>query len=170
MPGASKDDLTYRRLLRRFQELGARDPQGWARSEAEEGIAQLARLSFLSGIWRKAIGSWTTFDDWIEEQVEAATREEAPFADAGEALSRLLDAGARRDDLQRLARWVAYVTAFDIVQQLDEGYNPQLSEDYPGWRLIEVVGEEPTGRDLGGLHESLFETEPLGQKGRPSRQ
>lgn len=93
--------------------------------------------------------------------------ENRPFGEVPGIVRRLIADGVDRRDLQRLARWVAYVTVFEIINRVDEGYDPNLAEDLPGWRLMEVVGEEVTGRDVGGLHESLLQTDPSGREGRP---
>jgi hypothetical protein len=41
----------------RFRQLGAIDPESWARSETDEDIAQLARFVFLRQLWELVIPS-----------------------------------------------------------------------------------------------------------------
>jgi hypothetical protein len=36
-----------------FKKVGARKPEGWARSQIEEGIPQLARFLFLRQAWHR---------------------------------------------------------------------------------------------------------------------
>ncbi len=67
---------------------------------------------------------------------------------------------ARTVFLDRVRRIVAEAAtpedaAREILAALDEGHDPEASDDSPGWALVEVdpdTGEE-TGRDLVGLHE-----------------
>lgn len=147
----------YPELVRRFRELGAQDPESWAKSESEENIPQLARFCFLRGIWR-SIESWTTSDAWIDNSLNEDTRGgHETFVKGGQALRRLLDAGASRTDLQDLARLIAFNAAFEVLNRIDDGYEPDLADDYPGWRLIETMGEKETARAVGGLHESLLQ-------------
>ena len=166
--GGSQPPYPYEELLNRFRALGTRDPESWAKSETDENIAQLARFCFLRSLWRNAIDGWTTSDAWIEQSIAMSERKpDIPFGDAGPALKRLLDAGAARADLKRVARMIAYNAVFELINRVDEGYDPELNDDYPGWRLMEMKDDELTGRDIGGLHESLLEMDPSGHEGRP---
>ena len=111
--------------------------------------------------------------DWIQAEIASAEREPGgPFADAGFALQRLLSAGSAREDIGRVARSVAYSVVFDLLYHIDYGRDQDLSDDYPGWALMETEaldGEEPTltGRDVGGLHEDILSMDPSGREGRP---
>jgi hypothetical protein len=162
------DTGAYGRLVRLFRELGARDPEGWARAEATEGIPHLARYAFLWPLWRDAIDGWADvrwMDQWI---ARAERRPEAAFADAGAALSRLLQSGASRADISAVARVVGYETTFAILDRVDAGGDRDLSDEYPGWRLVEVGRDDkPTGRAVSGLHEELLMLDPSGREGRP---
>jgi hypothetical protein len=68
---------------------------------------------------------------------------------------------ARTVFLDRVRRIVAEAqspeeAARAILATIDEGHDPEASEDSPGWALIEVdpdTGDE-TGRDLNGLLET----------------
>jgi hypothetical protein len=157
----------FQRLVRRFRELGADDAESWARSEASENFPQLARFAFLRALWPNHIDRWTEFG-WIDGFIAAARREPSgAFADAGLALARLIDAGASRDDLGRVARAIAYETVFADLERIDSGGDIDLPRDFPGWRLIETdAADELTGRHVGGLHESLLTLDPSGREGR----
>ena len=147
----------YPELMRRFRELGAQDPESWAKSESEENIPQLARFCFLRGIWR-SIESWTTSDAWIDNSLKEGTRGgHETFVKGGQALQRLLDARASRTNLQDLARLIAFNATFEVLNRIDDGYDADLEDDYPGWRLIETMNEKETARAVSGLHESLLE-------------
>ncbi|GAA2193736.1 hypothetical protein GCM10009848_54930 [Micromonospora lupini] len=137
-------------LAERFEELGAQDPEGWARSEISENIPQLARFMVLRALWREAISPW--MDASALSDVAAA--------------QRLIEAGADPHDVLLVARAGAYEAVFAAVCILDEGGDPNARESDPGWHLIETDAEcNPTGREIGGLHESLGETDPSGNEG-----
>jgi hypothetical protein len=131
-------------------ELGAPDPSGLAQSEQRENIAQQARFLFLRAIWPDLINPY---------EHEGAIR----GIPAG---ARLLDAGASVADLGKLLRAVAYQTAFGIVAHIDDGHDPEAPDDAPGWVLRETdYDTNPTGRDVGGLHEDLLSLDPSGREG-----
>jgi hypothetical protein len=84
------------------------------------------------------------------------------------AAARLIEAGADRADLVRLARAASYDAVFTTLDRIDEGYDADagLDASLPGWRLMETDGEEAlTGRDVGGLHESILMMDPSGREG-----
>lgn len=137
-------------LAERFKELGALDPESWARSEISENIPQLARFMVLRALWREAISPWT--DGAALNDVAAA--------------QRLIDAGADPHDVLLVARAGAYEAVAAAAQILDEGEDPNAREGDPGWHLVETDAEcNPTGREIAGLHESLRETDPFGDEG-----
>ncbi|MGA5069055.1 hypothetical protein ACPB9E_35685 [Streptomyces exfoliatus] len=137
-------------LRTQFEALGAPDAPDWARSEIDENQPQLARFVLLRSLWRGAIDGWA--DPGALEQVAAARR--------------LLDAGADRDDVELMARTVAYEAVFATVDELDAGADVNVSGVDVGWVVMES-GEDgsPTGRRLSGLHEDLLTMDPSGRDG-----
>lgn len=100
---------------------------------------------FLEKIWHSIINA-SMAGRWIDPLVkEAEEYPEAPFADAGQALKRLLDRGAAREDLCRVVRWASYEAVFAMLTELEE-------------QDVEAVE---------GLHESLLGADPSGHEGRP---
>ncbi|MFF7888707.1 hypothetical protein ACH40F_47970 [Streptomyces sp. NPDC020794] len=146
------DDQRYaaQALHNRFAELGADEPLAWAFSQVTEGIPQMARYLILRRFWSEAINQW--------EQPRAI--------DALPATHRLLASGADRADIARVARTAAFETIAAVVNVLDEGFASDLDDDsLPGWCLQETTRDgTPTGRSIGGLHESLLETDPSGNE------
>jgi hypothetical protein len=137
-------------LRDRLAALGADDAESWARSEVSEGIPQQARFLILRRLWREAVDAWT-----------------APDAlDRLPAARRLLDAGVDRTDLVRVVRGAAFGAVLDAVVAIDGGHDPEAPDDCPGWALVETDPDgNPTGREVGGLHESFLEVDPSGQEG-----
>ena len=150
-----------------FRKLGAANPEAWARSQLDEGINQLHRYLFLRQAWSQVIAE--SDENWIADAVRiSASTPAAPFSAIGSALARLLAAGAARDDLIDLVRGMQARLLFDICYLLeDPGFTePQLGTI--GWALVETDDEfEPTRKSIGGLHESVLETDPTGREMRP---
>jgi hypothetical protein len=163
----------YELLVERLRVAGAPDPEEWARSEIGEHLAQLARYCFLKSLWPRIIDPWRDEPDWIDHYVTTAeSRPGSAFADAGLALQQLLGLGASREVIGRVARAIAYAVVFELLYHLDYGGDPSLEErfpdQFPGWALMERGSDgEPTGRDLGGLHESVLSMDPSGRDGSP---
>ncbi|MFJ4854747.1 hypothetical protein [Streptomyces sp. NPDC088730] len=149
-------------LIGLFEALGADDAVGWAESEAEENIPQLARFRFLRMVWQD-IDAWSAAaPGWVE-----AYREDGP---AASAVRRALRLGLTPDELGEMAREIAKDTAFGLLQGLagpaDGDLPPGTEARLPGWCLAELSPEgRRTGRVLDALHEDLDEVEPQGPAG-----
>jgi hypothetical protein len=145
-------------LRERFRDLGAEDPEEWARSEVSEDIPQLATFLLLRRLWRDAECWREDPADWFGPgPVEPVPDDpEHPHDPAAQAVARALAAGVSADDLKRIARAVAYDSLFSAVHAIDEGCDPDEAEDLPGWILAEVGPDgQGTGRVVGSMHESL---------------
>jgi hypothetical protein len=152
LAGLSADERARAQALcDRFARLGADQPHLWARSELEEGIPQMGRFLFLRTLWTDAINRW----------------QDPRSLDIIPAAHRLRQAGADQTDLSRLARAVAFETVLEVLQLLDEGEAEPARQDpgLPGWYLCETDNDgNTTNRCIGGLHESILETDPSGQE------
>ena len=153
-----------------FRRLGADDPQGWARSQHEEGINQLHRFVFLRQAWKGVCSE--NDDSWIDRQIAAFHRwPDGAFAGAGRALERLLALGADRRDLVDLVRGTQAEALAGFSYLLSD---PDLSHDEVeevremGWALVETdEAWNPTDRRIGGLHESVVSMDPTRHEMRP---
>lgn len=159
-----------RKLAKLFERLGTDDPEGWARSQVKEGIPQFARFVFLKAAWEEVVGPGS--DQWIEGRIsDWRQTPDAPYAGAGRALHRLLKLGANKHDLTDLVRAMQAELLFSICSLLDGASVPTfLDETMPevNWMLMHVPedgGDDP--QQVGGLHESVLETDPLGREARP---
>ncbi len=156
-------------LVEIFRALGANDPEGWASSQVEEGINQLHRFLFLRKAWQQVAGA---DGGWIDRVVEAAARRpDDPFAGAGHAIRRMLAAGVDRHDIIELVRASQGELLSAICYLLDD---PSLTDDEQqlvgdlGWALVETDDDfEPTGEVIGGLQDSVLDTDPEGREMRP---
>ena len=152
-------------LTATFARFGARDPEQWAGSEIREGIPQLARFLFLKGVWQEVVDAGDP--SWID-RVVANTPEDsdAPFAGTAHALRRLLEAGADRQDLHEVVRGMQAEMIFGLCYLLDD---PGAVEgnDSVDWGLFELDEDDQPARGIGGLHESVLETDPTGREMRP---
>jgi len=103
------------------------------------------REEFLGLIWEDV--NLLMQEHWIDNVIrESEKHPNAPFADLGPALKRLLACGASKRDLSLVARHAAYEEAFNVLSLLSD----------PG---IEDNGIE-------GLYESLLSADPSGKEGR----
>lgn len=151
-PSAETDDGPYD-LTERMRHLGAPDPQSWARSEMRENIPQEARWLILRAIW-------PAIDSFSREGMRATP-----------AAARLLDAGADPGDLSTAMRHAAMNGAFGALVTIDGMTAMDAPRNAPGWLLMETRYDPdaddyvPTGRTVGGLHESLSSADPSGRGG-----
>lgn len=161
------DEAEIASLTDRFAQLGAPDPRSWAESQVLEGLPQLARFLFLRQAWRQVIAE----DDsaWISAEIEAAENEpEAPFAGVGHVLRRLKSLGASDEDLSELARGMQANLLLALCQLLDDpGLDEEPAAQDVGWALCQITDEGAV--PIGGLHESVLETDPTGREMRPRR-
>lgn len=160
------DDLARRALTQLFAELGAADPEAWARSQLDEGIPQLARYLFLRAAWRLVLGE----DDrsWIDGTIAASARAPgAPLSGLGPALERLRAAGARDEDLTEVARGMQVAALFGFCHLLDEAPHEEPEVADVRWALVQVTPEGNIVGQVTGLHESVLETDPTGREMRP---
>lgn len=148
-----------------FRGLGANDPEGWARSQVEEGIPQLARFVFLKQAWSLVLADGDT--GWIAPTIESARkRPDEPYAGIGLALQRLLSAGADPKDLTDVVRGMQANLLFDLCYLLgDPDFPNHIAE--VAWGLFQLNADDQPEIHIGGLHESVLETDPTGREMRP---
>jgi hypothetical protein len=104
------------------------------------------RSELLRHLWDAVINS-NLRDHAIDNIVASCDRSpNAPFAEVGPILKRLLHSGASPRDLALLQRFAAYEAVFSTLYALDE---PGVDED-----------------DFVGLHEELLGADPSGMEGR----
>ena len=157
-------------LTRIFQHLGAEDPEGWAKSQIDQGIPQLHRFLFLKKAWALVVDEED--DSWIDRVIEAWRRlPEEPYSGQGRALDRMLALGVERSDIVELVRTAQAELIFGLCYQLED---PDISDeeeehlDTFGWALVATEGDdEPTSQVINGLHESVLEMDPTGREMRP---
>lgn len=164
------DDKSFEALTGDFLAWGVSDPETWARSQAEEGIDQYGRLVFLRGAWQAVLKDGDT--SWMDPLIaRSEARPTEPGAGAGQALKRLLTAGASRSDLAELVRVMQWETMAGLAYQLsDPGVVTYPSSDVPRveWALVRIDADGQPISEIGSLHESVLETDPTGREMRPA--
>jgi len=104
------------------------------------------REEFLKLVWEDI--NLAMQEHWIENVIRASEKDpNAPFADLGPALKRLLAVGASRTDLCLLVRHAGYEEAFTVLSLLSD---PGVDDN-----------------DVEMLHELLLSADPSGKDGRP---
>jgi hypothetical protein len=153
-------------LVRLFQLAGATDPTGWARSEAEENVAQLARFLFLRQAWKLVIPAGDLA--WIDKEIDySRKRLGAPGTGLGVALERLVNSGASPADISEVARCVQWQVLHYFCYLLSDPDIEEPELKHIQWGLFEVDGAGNPGRPVELLHESVLETDPTGREMRP---
>ena len=157
----------FKELSGLFGRLGARDPDAWAKSQVDEGINQLHRFVFLRQAWERVVSEQD--DRWMDAHIsEAKNNPDQPFSGIGHALASMLAAGVPRQDVTDLVRGMQADLLFQICYLLED---PSIDEDEIeelGWSLVETDEDlQPTGKTIGGLHESVLGMDPTGREMRP---
>ena len=151
-----------------FAKLGAPDPEGWARSEVVEGIPQLARFLFLRQAWRLVVRE----DDstWIERSIaHVKTHPDEPYSGVGHALKKLRALGAGDQEITDLVRGMQAKLLFGLCYLLEDPGDIEPEVKDLAWALVQVDKDGNLMGSIGGLHESVLETDPTGREMRPRR-
>lgn len=134
---------TRRRAVRRMWYLSPLSKK----ADHPEHLSMPSREEFLTQVWNDVINAPMS-GKWIDASIAAAERQpNAPFADVGPAMTRLLDSGANRRDLSLLVRAARYEAVFQTLYMLDD---PGVDND-----------------DVMMMHEELLTCDPSGKDGRP---
>jgi len=158
--------MTEAELTSLFRKLGARDPEGWARSQVREGIPQLARFLFLRQAWRHVVSE----DDsaWIDSFIErAGTHPDEPYAGVGHALKNLRARGATDAEITDLVRGMQAELLFAFCYLLEDPGDVEPEVADVAWALAQVDDDGNVFGSICGLHESVLETDPTGREMRP---
>ena len=157
----NRDELTSL-----FRKLGAPDPEGWARSQLEEGIPQLARFLFLRQAWRRIADERDA--SWIDRSIQRAeSHPNEPYAGVGHALKKLRARGATDEELTDLARGMQARALFSFCYLLDDPGDLEDEVADMGWTLMQVDDAGNLLATIHGLHESVLATDPTGREMRP---
>lgn len=156
------DDMNLEELTALFRKLGARDPEGWARSQYDEGIDQLARFVFLREAWKRVVPP----DDssWIDNVIANTKRRPSdPYSGVGQALERLLALGADRKDIHEVVRDAQFELLFSLCYLLGgpDELEPELAD--LSWQLVRIDEDGEIVGTIDSLHESVLETDPAGE-------
>jgi hypothetical protein len=146
-------------LTELFRKLGARDPAGWARSQLDAGIPQLARYLFLRQAWRLVVRDKDP--SWIDDLGQIDTQ--APGGQLGPAIDRLVSAGASRDDLTTIVRVMQWRLLAGLCYLLDDPGDLEPEVENIAWSLFQIDEDGCPINGIGGLIESVLETDPTGR-------
>jgi hypothetical protein len=150
-----------------FRKLGADDPESWARSQIREGIPQLARFLFLRQAWRAIVSDGDS--KWIDWRIaRAETNPDEPYAGIGHALKELRARGATDKELTDLVRGMQAELLFQFCSLLDDPGDVEPEVASISWALVQTDEHGNVVATIGGLHESVLETDPTGREMRPS--
>ena len=160
--------MRQKELTDLFRKLGAANPEGWARSQIQEGIPQLARYLFLRQAWRNVVSE----DDaaWIEWSIDRAEKHpDEPYAGVGHALKKLRARGATDDEITDLVRGMQAELLFSFCNLLEGPGDVEVEVADIAWALTQVDDDGKIIGSIGCLHESVLGTDPTGREMRPRR-
>ncbi len=153
-------------LAKLFADLGACDPWDWAGSQIREGIPQLARYLFLRQAWRNVVSEEDP--SWIQAATaHARSHPDEPYAGVGHALSSLRAKGATDEELTDLVRGMQAQVLFAFCYLLEDPGDVEETVADVSWALVQIDEEGNILDTIGGLHESVLETDPTGREMRP---
>ena len=153
-------------LTELFRKLGAENPQAAARSQAREGILQLARYLFLRQAWRLVVSEGD--NTWIDRSIDESRRRPSdPYAGVGHALARLRKQGAADQDISDVVRGMQAELLFGFCYLLEDPGDVEPEVEDLLWCLVQTDDEGNVIGPINGLHESVLETDPTGREMRP---
>jgi hypothetical protein len=152
--------------IQALRKLGITDARAWVDDDRTSETAQVARAVFLQSAWSAVIPESR---GWLKAWRRADTpTPDAPFAQAGPALRRLLAAGIDPDDLTDVVRALQVDLLFQVCELLDSVHGWQHKPTAPArWVLVETDADGNVGRALDGLHEDVTAFDPTGREMRP---
>lgn len=166
----AKPDKKLKALTEAFVQLGFTADESRAKAEYQlnDGSPELARMSFLKAAWAGVVAEEN--DAWIQRRID--TFKNAPEGvgnGAGRALIRLLKLGASKKDLTDLVRTMQFETLDEVLNVIDNSGDPYNDPLAPAshWHLTLVKKCPARKNDVGGLHESVLQTDPTGREMRP---
>ncbi|HEY8065110.1 MAG TPA: hypothetical protein VIF40_10345 [Methylosinus sp.] len=145
-----------------FQSLGARNPKAWAKSQIEENIPQLARFLFLRQAWKFVVTEGDA--GWISDIKNIDPN--APGGSAITSINKLIKGSGDEDSLTTVVRVMQWRLLHSLCQLLDDPGDIENEAGDIAWRLFEVDENDRPISIMGGLAESVLETEPSGREMR----
>ena len=97
----------------------------------------------------------------------AETRPQEPYAGVGLALKTLRSLGAGDDEITVVVRGMQAELLFQLCYLLDHGGDRESEELGVIWGLMQIDSDGLPLEPIGGLHESVLDTDPAGREMRP---
>lgn len=147
-----------------FRDAGADEPELWAHSQLAEGIPQLAIFSFAKALWNNVLSE--DDDSWVDNMItNSQQRPDEPCAQAGFALSEMIDKGVSRETITDFARVLQYDTLFGVCSLIDGATEAEVPISH--WLLHQVDDEGTPVAIIQVLHEVLLGMDPTGREMMP---
>lgn len=164
LPNPLPDTPEILALTEVFRDVGATNPELWARSQVHEGINQLARFSFLKTLSTAWLPETAT--NWVEAQLHPTLAASThPGAQLAAAVQEMVTKGVRLESIVDLVRVIQFETLFHVCETLDGG--TEATTPVTDWALFELDEQGQPTRVIDALHESLLAFDPSGRELRP---
>lgn len=133
-------------LVTKFKILGVSDPDGWAKSQVNEGIDQLSRATVLramADIVVRSSGMLELLKDatWATDEVRNAAK-------------RIDDAGVASADLALVVKTAVYHSLSDLVVLFDNCAEFDVNPGHIQAGLFKLNDDFEPSSAIDGLHES----------------
>ena len=127
----------------------------------------MGRFLFLREAWARIVPA--SDPSWIHTEVrDAEARPNDPYAGVGQSLKALLATGATEADLTNLVRGMQAQLLFHLCYLLEDANLAEEQVRDIQWGLFLLDSDGRPTKPLGGLHESVLETDPTGREVRPN--
>lgn len=105
---------------------------------------------------------------WIADAIDhARIHPNDPYAGVGLALVKLKERGATDQEITGLVRGMQAELLFSFCYLLDDPGELEPEVSNVSWALTELDEDGNIVGAIGGLHESVLETDPTGREMRP---
>lgn len=154
-------------LIALFTTLGARSPEQWVSYVRSDPEPALVQYLFMKQAWEQVIGDGQV--TWIDEEIKRSIDQpNEPFSGLGQALNRMLAAGASRDDIAEVGRCLQAQLLFHLCYLLDGPSYETPGLEHIQWGLFRTDEDEvPYGDSIGGLNQLVLKTDPTGREMMP---
>jgi len=163
----SIEDMDLAELTELFRELGAPEPESWAKSQIKEGFPQLASWLFMKGAWAYVVPD---NGEWIQRQLDHYDPvSNGPYDGISHSVKEMVDAGVSKEAITELVRCFQAEMMGSMLYLLEDSGIVEGNK-YVSWGLFttDATTGEPI-EPLSGLQDYVLSTDPAGREMMPRK-